>query len=76
MLNYTTTLDVCLEEGEKESKTIVQNVTEALLSFVCHDEGDRIACNALVSLNIFRVLHFYYYIYNLYLFLLFCTSIV
>lgn len=48
MLNYTATLDVCLEEDEKESKTIVQNVTEALVSFVCHDEGDRIACNIFV----------------------------
>lgn len=53
MLNYTSTLDVCLEESEKESKTIVQNVTEALLTFVCHDEGDRIACNTFISLNIF-----------------------
>lgn len=43
VLNFTSTIDVCLDEGEKDSKKILQNVTEALLSFVCHDEGDRIA---------------------------------
>lgn len=43
VLNFTTTLDVCLDESEKDSKKILQSVTEALLSFVCHDEGDRIA---------------------------------
>jgi len=39
---------VCLDEGEKDSKKILQSVTEALLSFVCHDEGDRIACKIMV----------------------------
>lgn len=48
LMNYTNTLDACLEESEKESKIIVQSVTEALLSFVCHDEGDRIACNIFI----------------------------
>ncbi|KAE9541327.1 hypothetical protein AGLY_004572 [Aphis glycines] len=43
VLNFTSTIDVCLDEGEKDSKKILQSVTEALLSFVCHDEGDRIA---------------------------------
>lgn len=44
VLNFTSTIDDCLDEGEKNSKTIILSVTEALLSFVCHDEGDRIAC--------------------------------
>lgn len=39
---------MCLDEGEKDSKKILQSVTEALLSFVCHDEGDRIACKIMV----------------------------
>lgn len=43
VLNFTSTIDECLDEGEKDSKKILQSVTEALLSFVCHDEGDRIA---------------------------------
>lgn len=49
VLNFTSTIDVCLDEGEKDSKKILQNVTEALLSFVCHDEGDRIACKIKLS---------------------------
>jgi hypothetical protein len=43
VLNFTSTIDECLDEGEKDSKKILQSVTEALLSFVCHDDGDRIA---------------------------------
>jgi len=43
VLNFTSTIEECLDEGEKDSKNILQNVTEALLSFVCSDEGDRIA---------------------------------
>ncbi|XP_050443838.1 27 kDa hemolymph protein-like [Adelges cooleyi] len=43
VLNFTSTVEVCLDEGEKASKVILQSVTEALLGFVCHDEGDRIA---------------------------------
>ncbi|GLH14228.1 27 kDa hemolymph protein [Gryllus bimaculatus] len=41
--NFTATLDPCLEEREKESKKIVQNITESLLGFLCFKEGDRIA---------------------------------
>lgn len=45
VLNFTSTIDDCLDDGEKDSKKILLSVTEALLSFVCHDEGDRIARN-------------------------------
>jgi len=44
---------VCLDEGEKDSKKILQSVTEALLSFVCHDEGDRIACKIMFLKTLF-----------------------
>jgi hypothetical protein len=43
-MNFTSTLDICLDKEEKDSKKILQSVTEALLVFVCHDDGDRIAC--------------------------------
>ncbi|VVC34729.1 Hypothetical protein CINCED_3A007970 [Cinara cedri] len=43
MTNYTSTIDVCLDASEKDTEHILMVVTEALLSFVCHDEGDRIA---------------------------------
>lgn len=42
--NYTSVIDVCLDESEKDTKKILMVVTEALLSFVCHEDGDRIAC--------------------------------
>lgn len=48
VLNFTSTIDECLDAGEKDSKKILEGVTEALLSFVCHDDGDRIACKKLV----------------------------
>lgn len=44
---------MCLDESEKDSKKILQSVTEALLSFVCHDEGDRIACKIMVLKTFF-----------------------
>lgn len=48
VLNFTSTIDECLDPGEKDSKKILEEVTEALLAFVCHDDGDRIACKKLV----------------------------
>lgn len=48
VVNFTSTLDICLDKDEKDSKTILQSVTEALLVFVCHDDGDRIACKIFI----------------------------
>lgn len=48
VLNLTTTMDECLDDNEKETGTIVESIVEALLSFMCHDEGDRIACKTFV----------------------------
>lgn len=41
--NFTSALEPCMEEKEKESKRIIHNITDALLNFVCFKEGDRIA---------------------------------
>lgn len=42
--NFTETAKPCLEEEERNNVKIIMNITEALLDFICHKEGDRIAC--------------------------------
>ncbi|XP_076237186.1 27 kDa hemolymph protein-like [Calliopsis andreniformis] len=41
--NFTAAVEPCLEPEEKESRKIIQNITDSLLNFVCFKEGDRIA---------------------------------
>ncbi|XP_066993639.1 27 kDa hemolymph protein [Anabrus simplex] len=41
--NFTSALEPCMEEKEKKSKDIVQNIIDAMLGFICFKEGDRIA---------------------------------
>ncbi|KAL2731373.1 27 kDa hemolymph protein-like [Vespula squamosa] len=41
--NFTTAIEPCLEQRERENKRIVLNITESLLNFICYKEGDRIA---------------------------------
>lgn len=36
-------VEPCLAEGQKSSKYTLQNITEAILKFVCENEGDHIA---------------------------------
>jgi len=82
VLNFTSTIDECLDEGEKDTKNILQSVTEALLLFVCHDEGDRIACKIFgcnfisfkMGINTYTKNHYFFkslkvpYLYKLSLF--------
>ncbi|XP_071444692.1 27 kDa hemolymph protein-like [Hetaerina americana] len=41
--NFTVSIDPCLKEEERVTKSLLFNVTDALLGFVCYKEGDRIA---------------------------------
>ncbi|XP_020291861.1 27 kDa hemolymph protein-like [Pseudomyrmex gracilis] len=41
--NFTSTLEACLDEKEKENIKIVLNITDSLLEFTCFKEGERIA---------------------------------
>nr|CAD7460094.1 unnamed protein product [Timema tahoe] len=41
--NFTAGIEPCLDGKEKESLSLIQNITESLISFVCFKEGDRIA---------------------------------
>lgn len=50
--NFTTAIEPCLEQKEKENKKIIQNITDSLLSFVCFKEGDRIA-RMYISIKMF-----------------------
>ena len=45
MQNYSSSIEPCLEEEEKEHKKIFVNIFTNLLNFVCHKDGDQIACN-------------------------------
>lgn len=42
--NFTTTVEECFEQKERENIRLIQNITDSLLSFICFKEGDRIAC--------------------------------
>lgn len=41
--DFADAFEPCLEPSEKETKKILLNITESLLTFVCFKEGDRIA---------------------------------
>lgn len=41
--NFTATVDPCLNEQEKETKHLMQNITDSIVKFICYKEGDRIA---------------------------------
>ncbi|XP_049959486.1 27 kDa hemolymph protein-like [Schistocerca serialis cubense] len=41
--NFTDAAEGCLEEAEKESVRTTLNITNAILDFICHKQGDRIA---------------------------------
>ncbi|XP_008559865.1 27 kDa hemolymph protein [Microplitis demolitor] len=41
--DFTSTLEPCLETQERDTVKIALNVTDSLLNFICHKEGDRIA---------------------------------
>lgn len=43
VMEFVNSTNQCLSEKERDSKKLVQNVTEQLLGFVCFKQGDRIA---------------------------------
>lgn len=42
--NFTDTIDPCLEPQERENKKIMIDIFTSLVNFVCHKDGDQIAC--------------------------------
>jgi Protein of unknown function (DUF1397) len=46
---FTDSLDPCLNEEEKQQKQIFSNITKRLLEFVCHENGNQIACKDLLA---------------------------
>lgn len=40
---FTVSIDPCLSQEEKNQKTVFINITNRLLEFVCHDNGNQIA---------------------------------
>lgn len=49
--DFTSTLEPCLETQERDTVKIALNVTDSLLNFICHKEGDRIACKCFLFLS-------------------------
>ncbi|KAK3930195.1 27 kDa hemolymph protein [Frankliniella fusca] len=43
VMDFVNSTNQCLSEEERDSKKLVQNVTDQLLGFVCFKQGDRIA---------------------------------
>lgn len=41
---FSADIDVCLDDEERESKRVFVNLVHGLLNFVCHKDGDQIAC--------------------------------
>lgn len=42
--SFTKSLDPCLTTEEKSQKVVFLNITKSLLKFVCHENGNQIAC--------------------------------
>lgn len=41
---FTNSLDPCLTQEERDQKVVIVNITKSLLEFVCHENGNQIAC--------------------------------
>lgn len=52
--NLTLAVEPCLEEEEKESLTLILNITESLGNFGCYKEGDRIASKYFLQYIYYR----------------------
>lgn len=50
VLNFTSTVnEICQDDNDKKINiTIFQNISEALLSTLCHNKDDRIPCKMFV----------------------------
>lgn len=44
---FTDSLEPCLEPQERDNKKIMVDIFTSLLNFVCHKDGDQIACEFL-----------------------------
>lgn len=53
-------MNECMEIEERETNKIILNVTEALISFICYDDGDRLACKIFISLTVFHIICMFY----------------
>lgn len=42
--NFTKSIEPCLTKEEAEQKVVFTNIANNLLNFVCHKDGDQIAC--------------------------------
>lgn len=70
MKDFTTALEPCLEESEKENKKMVLNITESLANFLCYKDGDRIASERPKKITIQE----YLLIITTYIFLVFISE--
>lgn len=43
IVNFTTSIEPCMDAQEKKNKELALTISDALLKFVCFKEGDRIA---------------------------------
>lgn len=41
---FMKSMDPCLTNEEKDQKVVFVNITKSLLEFVCHENGNQIAC--------------------------------
>lgn len=40
---FTTSLDPCLTQEERDQKVVFVNISKSLLEFICHENGNQIA---------------------------------
>lgn len=41
---FIVSVDPCLTAEEKDQKVVFVNITKSLLEFICHENGNQIAC--------------------------------
>lgn len=41
---FILSIDPCLSPEEKDQKVVFVNITKSLLEFICHENGNQIAC--------------------------------
>jgi hypothetical protein len=46
---FTSSLDPCLTQEERDQKVVFVNITKSLLEFICHENGNQIACKIITS---------------------------
>lgn len=66
--NLTVAIEPCLDEGERENLKLVLNVSESVANFICYKDGDRIASELKLKINLSFIKNVHFKSFSIYMF--------